>query len=1105
MQITDHVPNLVGGITQQPPETRIKTAVEEMVNAYPSAIQGLSKRRGAQFVSSLTSTALGTTSFHHTIDRDEQEKYIVIVNSDGSVEVYDTQTGTSQLVTVDFRSAPYLASTDPSVSIRAVTAGDFTFISNRSKTVALDAGTDSSATAFTHELGYNRFDSLNPSVPNGYVDAIYKVGLKIKYDRTLLNSSVQTFEVNPIADLEASMPSMDHYGYNKRQESVPWTITATGQTGEWQYPESGATWQAPASPFQVYSRPFNGTGAINYFLPVGTNNTDDPAFGLVDSVTGPDQRSADFSNRLKLYNSTSSNRALITDSINLSSIYGTPVSPSSISVTAYNFGTVQSFAVTLAKKRSQGNWEQGAPISYNDILAARLQGFSKSFVDEDGASFTFSISAASVDNEGKLSITTQIDGSDAATYISSATETIGNQTFPALIYGVNESRGDPDREQSVFFSGIGTDSADRTVTLGHIRTLNDGSKQIFYSKVSSSSHLTALTTAITNATISGPDADGNAFTVSFSETTQDAANDGVTIRADAPFFISDVKEYLSTTPTTLIEGAKNYASRTVTDFDDLPDRGSANEVVRVTGQSGTQEDDYYVEWDGSQWIESVGFGEIENLDNETMPQALIRNADGTWTLRPHDWRGREVGDQYSNETPTFVNQQINDLFVFQGRLGFCAGESIVLSETDYFEQFYRSTCVQLEDDNRIDVQLNFGRVEQPHAALAVQDNLILFSDKGQFRMYSGSGVLTPKTATVIQIGDYATSTKVRPHAIGKSAFFTSETGGFTIAREFFLGAATDDRLLSSDLTIQCPQYVQGNARYIQASRDNKAIFVLSRDDPTAIYVYKFEYDGETKIQSAWCKWTLGVGTIESFGLFQNYLYIVSSLGTERELTKIDIRDQQDIPGTELMRLDMQVVPTTPNSTVLSSGVSGTSEDPETQITIPYDGTGLVECWDLSNGHTIPITSFTSSGNLILKGDYQSRINAGKIVVGIPYTMDVKLSTLYRRAPRKPNGEIVVNDGRLTINYITVAYTDTVAFTVETSSRGRSTKTFNSGPKVGFVDVKFGEVPKTSGHLRVPIMTRNDNAEIRIKNDTPFASNILHLDWFGKHNPRARRV
>jgi len=1117
MQITDHVPNLVGGITQQPPETRIKTAVEEMVNAYPSAIQGLNKRRGAQFVASLTSTALGTTSFHHTIDRDELEKYIVIVNSDGSVEVYDTQTGTAQPVTSDFRSAPYLAASDPSVSIRAVTAGDYTFIANRTKTVALDAGTDSTATASTHELGYNRFDHTSPTVPNGFADAVYKAGLKIKYDRTLADSSIQTFEVDVISDIEATLDDLDGYGYNRRLETRTYQIN--GNDGQplggnfvrtMSFYETGTGWQAPASPFQVYARNYAGDGSTNYFLNVDnitdTNDAQyDAALSLVSSITAG-QLDADFSNRLRLRTSSvASDQVLENKSIAGGDPYGTtPSTPDS--VTAANLGTTDCFAITLAKKNSNGSYASGATVSYSDIMAARLQGFSKTLTDSDGATFTFSISSATVDNEGKLSITTQINGADAATYISSATETIGNQTFPALIYGVNESRGDPDREQSVFFSGIGTDAADRTVTLGHIRTLNDGSKQIFYSKVSAlNQNLTQLTTAITNATISGPDADGNAFTVSFSETTQDAANDGITIRADAPFFISDVKEYLSSGNTTLIEGAKNYASRTVTDFDDLPDRGSANEVVRVSGQSGTQEDDYYVEWDGSQWVESIGFGEAENLGNETMPQVLIRNSDGTWTLRPHDWRGREVGDQYSNETPTFVNQQINDLFVFQGRLGICAGESIVLSEVDYFEQFYRSTCVQLEDDNRIDVQLNFGRVQKPHAALAVQDNLILFSDKGQFRMYSGSGVLTPKTATVIQIGDFETSTKVKPHEIGKSAFFTSEVGGFTVAREFFLGAATDDRLLSSDLTIQCPQYITGNARYIQASRDHKSIFVLSRDDPTSIYVYKFEYDGETKVQSAWCKWTLGVGTIESIGLFQNYLYIVSSLGTERELSKIDIRDQQDVPGTELMRLDLQVVPTLPDTTFYAQGVSGNEEVAETRINIPFDGTDLVECWDLTDGHTIPIDRFTSSGNLILKGDYRTQVGAGKVVVGIPYTMDVKLSTFYRRAPRKPSGEIVVTDGRLTVNYINIAYSDTVAFTVETSSRGRATKTYNAGPKVGFVDVKYGEVPKTSGHLRVPVMTRNDNAEIRIKNDSPFASTILHIDWFGKHNPRARRV
>ena len=63
-------------------------------------------------------------------------------------------------------------------------------------------------------------------------------------------------------------------------------------------------------------------------------------------------------------------------------------------------------------------------------------------------------------------MTTQINGADAATYISSATETIGNQTFPALIYGVSESRGDPDREQSaVLLSAPLNESVIRTITV----------------------------------------------------------------------------------------------------------------------------------------------------------------------------------------------------------------------------------------------------------------------------------------------------------------------------------------------------------------------------------------------------------------------------------------------------------------------------------------------------------------------------------------------------------------------------------------------------------------------------------------------------------------
>ncbi len=1097
MQITDHVPNLVGGITQQPPETRIKTAVEEMVNAYPSAIQGLSKRRGAQFVSSLTSTALGTTSFHHTIDRDEQEKYIVITNSDGSVEVYDLN-GVQQSVTVNPTSAAYLTSTDPSTNIRAVTAGDYTFLANKNVTTAIQTDTVVSNEATNHAVTLDLMDRLTSEVPFTS-DSVYKAVLEFKQDVTLSDGTTETLTYYPLGTTAA----YDQRYYRKADRYTTFSGTNIYDSSNY---SSATEWErgetAPAQRDFVYrrglyeldGRPISAYSNVSNFSNVTGSwinlDSTDPAFSVAAAAisTGFTESGDNFnvSNGYKVLRSTNSDAA-----------------SSSAAVTHVALQLRDGQAATSTDTVT------GHTLRYADIYAARLASLTGSnrmeAIDSEGTTHYLGITSASSNSAGNVTIAT-----DSACYISNAYEIFNGATYTTYSAFTGASTA---KSQSVFPQNTANPSNYRLeIIIGHDRVLSTGATERFFKKYTGTRVDNGSTAANIVYQLQGQgganlfqpeDSEGTQFQVDLSTTSYVANTGEIKISSTTDFFIYGVNELLNNLP--ISEVTPTFSGRKVTDFDDLADKGSDGEVVQITGQSATDEDDYFVTYQDGRWTETLAPESAEQFDTSTMPQALVRGSDGNWTVEPYSWRGREVGSAVANETPSFLGKKITDLFLFQGRLGVCAGESLVLSETDYFEQFYRSTCIQLEDDNRIDVSLNFGRVESIHAALAVQDNLILFSDKGQFRMYSGSGVLTPKTATVIQIGDYATSTAVRPHAIGKSAFFTSELGGFTIAREFFLGAATDDRLLSSDLTIQCPQYVQGNARYIQASRDNKAIFVLSRDDPTAVYVYKFEYDGETKIQSAWCKWTLGVGTIESFGLFQNYLYIVSSLGTERELTKIDIRDQQDIPGTELMRLDMQVAATTPNSTVLSSGVSGTSEDPETQITIPYDGTGLVECWDLSNGHTIPITSFTSSGNLILKGDYQSQIAAGKIVIGIPYTMDVKLSTIYRRAPRKPSGEIVVNDGRLTINYITVAYTDTVAFTVETSSRGRSTKTFNSGPKVGFVDVKFGEVPKTSGHLRVPIMTRNDNAEIRIKNDTPFASNILHLDWFGKHNPRARRV
>ena len=147
---------------------------------------------------------------------------------------------------------------------------------------------------------------------------------------------------------------------------------------------------------------------------------------------------------------------------------------------------------------------------------------------------------------------------------------------------------------------------------------------------------------------------------------------------------------------------------------------------------------------------------------------------------------------------------------------------------------------------------------------------------------------------------------------------------------------------------------------------------------------------------------------------------------------------------------------------------------------------------------------TSGGNLFVPGNVTG--NLSNIVVGVVYDMEVILSTIYRRIPKKDGtGEMVMTDGRLQLQHLHVAYADTVSFNVVVSSRGRGDRSYFSGAVAGAVDIYSGRVSYDSGHFKVPVMLRNDNATIAIKNSSPFRSNLLHVDWFGDHQPKARRI
>ena len=139
--VASSIPNLISGVSQQPWNVRLPTQGEEQINCFSSVTDFLKRRPAMNAVAKLMDAgeagALGEAVFMHPINRDEHEKYIVLVHK-GGIRVFDLD-GNEKTVKTDESAKAYLAQAeDPMTDFRAQTINDYTFIVNRRVTVRAD-------------------------------------------------------------------------------------------------------------------------------------------------------------------------------------------------------------------------------------------------------------------------------------------------------------------------------------------------------------------------------------------------------------------------------------------------------------------------------------------------------------------------------------------------------------------------------------------------------------------------------------------------------------------------------------------------------------------------------------------------------------------------------------------------------------------------------------------------------------------------------------------------------------------------------------------------------------------------------------------------------
>ena len=130
--IHNTISQFVNGVSQQAPNLRRESQLEDQVNCFSSISDGVLPRPPTEH-SALVSSSLVGNAFIHTINRDADERFIVLLK-DGEILVYDLD-GVEQTVTYPAGTG-YLAVTDAKAEFEAFTVKDYTFIVNKSVTVA---------------------------------------------------------------------------------------------------------------------------------------------------------------------------------------------------------------------------------------------------------------------------------------------------------------------------------------------------------------------------------------------------------------------------------------------------------------------------------------------------------------------------------------------------------------------------------------------------------------------------------------------------------------------------------------------------------------------------------------------------------------------------------------------------------------------------------------------------------------------------------------------------------------------------------------------------------------------------------------------------------
>ena len=589
------------------------------------------------------------------------------------------------------------------------------------------------------------------------------------------------------------------------------------------------------------------------------------------------------------------------------------------------------------------------------------------------------------------------------------------------------------------------------------------------------------------------------------------------------------------------DGALGVVYKEVGSITDLPLYAKNGFIVKVRGDQELSADDYYVKFettDGQDigngaWVETFAPGQLRSYDNSTLPRLIINTSLNKFEINEIKTAPKFVGDEISNPFASFVGKNIQNSVFFKNRLGFICEGNVILSEAglgarnssgDFEYNFGRTTVTTLLDSDPIDVIVEAQRVVSLTAAATSQENLVLFSNNGQF-VLKGEDLLTPKTVSVKPITNFEYNDETDPVSVGSYIYYPFDLGNHTGIREFSLNKTTDV-YESNEITEQAPRYIPKDITYFSGSLSQNLLGVLSKDEDQSLYMYRYFFSENKKVLSSWFKWDFNM-KIRGFEFIDSTLYLIVANPTTNIPSIVSVPlnfDGEDeglatytangsalttsiatTPEDNVTHLDMRIPAIIYNDQVKFPTFTAGSTKPlrENISTFVVGGTSYSPYLAASDikvytdrGVNIPVTVTTSGGVTSLAvtttgvlDDYTS------VWVGYEFTSAYTFSEQIFKAQagqaRTPNAS-----AKQFIKNLSLYHTQTSDYKIKATPDKRNTYT-NEFPESFTSSGGSLQILRTElkdGFFRAPVFTSSENVEIKLENDGAKPSNFQSAEF-----------